>query len=255
MGSHTRLSQGSSARARGRQVAARVYALTLLGPEEDPLLVEGMILVYSTWVRVLFETRATHSFISASYADSLGLKMEGVENLLIIQSPMHVKSRVDRICKGCVITLEDRVLHVDLMVLDMTGYDVILGMDWLIVYRALIDCQCRRIICWLPDGFKICFVEGKCVSLPFLRSNRCYQYVFRKGSINFLACLRNKEKAKKDITGILVVRKFKDVFSDELLGLPPHREFDFSIEVYPGTDPISVAPYRMTPLELRELKT
>ncbi|RVW72383.1 Transposon Ty3-I Gag-Pol polyprotein [Vitis vinifera] len=109
-----------------------------------------------------------------------------------------------------------------LRILDMTGYDVILGMDWLTVYRA---------------------------------SDPCYQYVLRKGSINFLACLRGKEKAQKDITEIPVVRKFQDVFPDELPGLPPHREFDFSIEVYPGTDPISVSPYRMAPLELKELKT
>ena len=55
--------------------------------------------------------------------------------------------------------------------------------------------------------------------------------------------------------GIPVVRKFKDVFLDELSGLPPHKEFDFSIEVYAGTDPILVAPYWMAPLELKELKT
>ncbi|RVW92637.1 Retrovirus-related Pol polyprotein from transposon 17.6 [Vitis vinifera] len=107
----------------------------------------------------------------------------------------------------------------------------------------------------VEEGFEVCFVGGKCVSLPFSQSDPCYQYVLRKGSINFLACLRGKEKAQKDITEIPVVRKFQDVFPDELPGLPPHREFDFSIEVYPGTDPISVSPYRMTPLELKELKT
>ena len=73
--------------------------------------------------------------------------------------------------------------------------------------------------------------------------------------MNFLACLRGKEKPQKDIIEILVVRKFQDVFPDELLGLPPHREFDFLIEVYPRTDSISVSSYRMTPLELKELKT
>ena len=71
--------------------------------------------------------------------------------------------------------------------------------------------------------------------------------MLRKGSINFLTCLRSKEKAKKDITEILVVRKFQDVFLDELPGLPPHREFDFSIEVCLRTDPISVSAYKMTP--------
>ena len=91
------------------------------------------------------------------------------------------------------------------------------------------------------------------------KSNLCYQYVLRKGLINFLICLHSAEKDQKDIE-IPVVRKFQDVFPNELLGLPSHREFDFSIEVYPRTDPISVAPYRMTPyrmtpLELKELKS
>ena len=167
-----------------------------------------MILVYSTWVHFLFDTGATHSFISASCANALGLKSERVENLLLIESPMGTNSRVDRICKGCVITLADRALNV-LRILDMTGYDVILGMDWLTVYRAVIDCHRRRIIFCLPEGFEVCFVGEKCVSLPFSQSDQCYQYVLRKGSINFLAYLRGKEKAQKDITEIPVVRKFQ----------------------------------------------
>ena len=56
---------------------------------------------------------------------------------------MGTNSRVDRICKGCIITLANKV---DLRILDMTGYDVILGMDWLTVYRVLIDRHHRRII-------------------------------------------------------------------------------------------------------------
>ena len=52
-----------------------------------------------------------------------------------------------------------------------------------------------------------------------------------------------------------MARKFQDVFPDELPYLQPHKEFNFSIEVYLGTDPISIASYRMTPLELKELKT
>ena len=119
--SQTRSSQGSNARGRGRPAAGRVFALTPIEPEEDALLVEGMILVYNTWVRVLFDTGATHSFISASCANALGLKSERVENLLLIESPMGTNSRVDRICKGCVITLADRALNVDLRILDMTG--------------------------------------------------------------------------------------------------------------------------------------
>ncbi|KAJ9680357.1 hypothetical protein PVL29_019622 [Vitis rotundifolia] len=237
MSSQTRSSQRSNVRGRGKQAARRVFALTPIEPENDVFLVEGMILVYSTWVHVLFDIGTTHSFISASCANASKM----VENLLLIKSSMGTNSRVDRICKECIITLANRALNVDLRILDMTG--------------ALIDCHRRRIIFCLPDGFKICFVGRKCVSSPFSQSDLCYQYVLRNGSINFLACLRSKEKAQKDITEIPIVRKFQDVFPDELPGLPPHREFDFPIEVYSGTDPISVSPYRMAPLELKELKT
>ena len=53
---------------------------------------------------------------------------------------------------------------------------------------------------------------------------------------------------------IPVVREFSDVFPKDLPGIPPDREIDFKIKLTPGTEPISKAPYRMAPLELKELK-
>ena len=52
-----------------------------------------------------------------------------------------------------------------------------------------------------------------------------------------------------------MVKKFQDVFPNELPSIPPYGEFNFSIKVYLVTNSISVASYRMTPLELKELKT
>ena len=52
-----------------------------------------------------------------------------------------------------------------------------------------------------------------------------------------------------------MIKEFPDVFLKELSGLPPEREVDLVIEVLPGTVPISRAPYRMDPTELKELKT
>nr|GFC76129.1 putative reverse transcriptase domain-containing protein [Tanacetum cinerariifolium] len=51
-----------------------------------------------------------------------------------------------------------------------------------------------------------------------------------------------------------IVSEFPDVFSDELPGIPPVREVEFSIELIPGAEPISKAPYRMALIELKELK-
>ena len=53
---------------------------------------------------------------------------------------------------------------------------------------------------------------------------------------------------------ILVVRKFPDVFLEELLGIPLKREVGLSIEIVTGTTPVSRAPYRMAPAEFKELK-
>ena len=58
-----------------------------------------------------------------------------------------------------------------------------------------------------------------------------------------------------EVGDIPVAREFPDVFPKDLPGLPPVREIDFSIELLPGTMPISQAPYRMAPAELKELKT
>nr|GFD16234.1 zf-CCHC domain-containing protein/RVP_2 domain-containing protein [Tanacetum cinerariifolium] len=51
-----------------------------------------------------------------------------------------------------------------------------------------------------------------------------------------------------------VVREFTDVFPDKLPGLPPAREIEFGIELIHGAKPISKAPYRVAPVELKELK-
>jgi hypothetical protein len=59
----------------------------------------------------------------------------------------------------------------------------------------------------------------------------------------------------EELVNIPVVREFLDVFPEELLGLSPERDVEFSIELKPGTTPVSRRSYRMTPNELAELKT
>ena len=53
---------------------------------------------------------------------------------------------------------------------------------------------------------------------------------------------------------IPIVKEFLDVFPNDISGLPPDREVEFTIDLIPGTEPISIRPYRMAPAELRELK-
>jgi hypothetical protein len=61
-------------------------------------------------------------------------------------------------------------------------------------------------------------------------------------------------EVSSDLTSILVVCEFSDVFPNDLPGLPPDREVEFTIELEPGTAPISRRPYCMAPKELAEMK-
>ncbi|KAK4383727.1 putative mitochondrial protein [Sesamum angolense] len=70
----------------------------------------------------------------------------------------------------------------------------------------------------------------------------------------YLASVHDTTKVGPSVSDVPVVREFPDVFPEELPGLPPHREVDFEIDTIPGAAPISITPYRMAPLELKELK-
>jgi hypothetical protein len=54
--------------------------------------------------------------------------------------------------------------------------------------------------------------------------------------------------------GIRVVSEFQDVFPDDLPGMPPDRDVEFSIDLLPGKTPIAKWPYRMAPVEHEEVK-
>jgi hypothetical protein len=63
-----------------------------------------------------------------------------------------------------------------------------------------------------------------------------------------------EEKLEAKIEEIPIVQEFVDVFPKDLPRMPPNREIEFTIDLLPNTVPISNAPYRMAPLELKELK-
>ena len=68
--------------------------------------------------------------------------------------------------------------------------------------------------------------------------------------MGWLVSLTLEDKWRKDLGLPWVVCEYEDVFPDELLRLPSHRDVDFVIELHPGMSPISMTPHRMTPVEL-----
>ena len=88
--------------------------------------------------------------------EDLGLEVETLEEPLHVSSPLGARVSVDKICWGCELEISGILLTVDLRVMDMSEFDVILGMDWLKAHRVVIDCDRKRITAYTPYG--ICFV-------------------------------------------------------------------------------------------------
>ncbi|KAL5559354.1 hypothetical protein UlMin_035565 [Ulmus minor] len=78
--------------------------------------------------------------------------------------------------------------------------------------------------------------------------------MLNKGCVGYLASLIELPENGLPANQVPVVQEFVDVFPEDLPGLPPDREIKFSIDLVPGTAPMSKAPYRMAPSELKELK-
>ena len=90
------------------------------------------------------------------------------------------------------------------------------------------------------------------ISIPVISALKITK-LFRQ-SRGFLATLIDKENKETRIEDIAVIREYPNVFPEDLPGLPSDRKVGFSIDRLPETGPISKAPYRMGPAEIKELK-
>ena len=75
----------------------------------------------------------------------MGLEVETLENPLYVSSPLGTRLSVDLICRSCELEISRILLTVDLRLMNMSEFDIILGMDWLTAYRVVIDCERRRV--------------------------------------------------------------------------------------------------------------
>ena len=75
--------------------------------------------------------------------------------------PLGIRARMGMICCGCELEISGILLIVNLRVMDMSEFDVILGLDWLIAYRVVIDCECRRVTTYMQDGTRVVFQGGQ----------------------------------------------------------------------------------------------
>ena len=125
-----------------------------------------MFLLSRLWAKILFDSSASHSFIAASCVEELGLEVKTLEKLLYVSSPLGTRVSVQQICRNCELEISGILLTSNLRVMDMTEFDVILGMDWLMAHRVIIDCDRRSVPPYTRDGVYVVFQGDKHDALP-----------------------------------------------------------------------------------------
>ena len=116
--------------------------------------------------RVFFDFGASHSFIFSWVVRELGLEVKTLEEPLYVSSSLGTRASLHLICQGCGLEIFGILLIVDLRVIDMSEFDIILGMDWLMAYRVVIDCECRRVTAYTQDGTCVVFPRDQHDLLP-----------------------------------------------------------------------------------------
>ena len=146
--------------------------------------------------------------------------------------------------RGCELEISGTLLTVDLRIIDMSEFDIILEMDWLTVYKVVIDFERRRVTAYTQDGTRVVFQGGKHDILP----QTVYESKCQGQLAGWLTSLTLEDEVKPDLDLPRVVCEYVDVFPDELPRLPPHSDVDFGTELHPGISPISMTPHRMAPI-------
>ncbi|KAA0043063.1 ty3-gypsy retrotransposon protein [Cucumis melo var. makuwa] len=232
----------------------RVFATTRQEAERAGTVVSGTLPILGHYAFVLFDSRSSHSFISSVFVQHVGLEVEPLGSVLSVSTPSGEVLLSKEQIKACRVEIANRMLDVTLLVLDMQDFDVILSMDWLSANHANIDCFGKEVVFNPPSGASFKFRGAGMVCIPKVISAMKASKLLSQGTWGILASVVDIREPEVSLSSEPVVREYPDVFPDELPGLPPPREVDFAIELEPGTAPISRAPYRMAPAELKELK-
>jgi hypothetical protein len=173
-------------------------------PEREQVLT-GTFSLNGCPIIILFDSGATHDFISKAYTQKYQLLIAHTHTPYRISTP-----------GGNIITKQGQ------------GIDVILGMGWMKEHKALLDTAARTMQLNTPDHGMVTLQLSSYTAVAPSAHHTTTQ----------------------TLEDIPVAREFPVVFPEDLLGMPPNRDVEFTIELQPGTAAISRRSYKMTPKEL-----
>ncbi|XP_027347981.1 uncharacterized protein LOC113859391 [Abrus precatorius] len=218
-----------------------VLAMSGTEASQSKELIRDKCVIKGKLLDVLFDSSATHSFISMDCMKCLNLYMTELScNVVVITSTVKL-AVTSWVCLGCFVMVHGRDFKVDLICLPLSQLDVILGMDWLAANHVLLDYREKSLI------FGMSMSE-----IPRLLNQNVWE-----NTVNvrvFMVMFSLEVESRMELEYIPVVRDILEVFPKDVSELPPEREIEFMIDLIPRASLISVAPFRMSLVELAKVK-
>ena len=196
-----------------------MFALTQPEKDASNAVMEGIIILYNSWARFLFDPGTTHSFISTAYALNLELSFENLEQTLNVDLPMGEQLGSSRVYKSCVLRIEENELIVDLVALDLKGYDVIIRMNLLSTFQVVMNCFRKQITFQLLGGVVFSFINDQSFFHPFPTMGSRFLKAKAGSHLRFLDSLIGEKNDKFPTNMVLIVSNFPNVYQNELPGL------------------------------------
>ncbi|KAJ9567128.1 hypothetical protein OSB04_003094 [Centaurea solstitialis] len=237
-----------------KQSTAGGRVFTLAADKSTAGMVSGTLTLCGLSVYAIFDTGATHSIVSDTLEDRLKPFEKPTKFPVLITTPMGSSVCITSEFVNCPLLINDRVRNVNLLPMSMKYFDLIIGIDWLIKHRATIECYTKRVIFGALCQPESIYQGTEPKSGTKVISSFSVESLTWQEYEGFLAALQDPSELPPELKSIPVVKEFGDVFPDEIPGLPPTREVEFTIDLIPGATPISKQPYRMAPSEMKELK-
>nr|GEV42081.1 putative reverse transcriptase domain-containing protein [Tanacetum cinerariifolium] len=209
---------------------ARAYTVGTAGTNPNSNVVTGTFLLNNRYASILFDTSADRSFVSTAFCsliDTIPTTLDYGYDVELVNGRIIC---VNTLIRGYTLNFLNHPFNIDLMPIEMGSFDVIIGMDWLSKYHAVIVCDEKRVC--VPFGNE---------NLTFHRDESNNGHESR---LNIISCTKTQKYLQKGF------QDFPEVFPEDLPGIPPTRQVEFQIDLNPGAAPVARAPYRLAPSEM-----
>ncbi|GKF39347.1 putative reverse transcriptase domain-containing protein [Tanacetum coccineum] len=223
------------------EATAKAYAIGGGGANPDSNVITGMFLLNNCYASMLFDSGADRSFVSSTFSAMLDVAPSTLDTSYVVKLVDGRISEINVVLRGCTLGLLGLSFDIDLMPIELGSFDVIIGMNWLAKYHALIVCDEK--VVRITYGDEVLIIRGDDYDgitkskLNIISCTKTHKYI-QKGCQVYLTQVTSKktedQSKEKRLEDVPIVREFLEVFPEDLPGLPPARQVEFQIDLVPG---------------------